>query len=65
MASLTLDQDLLMSFPVGYRHLAYLQTQLGFDVAKDLPGTRGPEIAALMTNMHRWLNGGDLAGLKA
>ena len=64
-ATLTLDQALLNSFPEGYRHLAYLQTQLGFDVAKDLPGTRGPEIAALMTNLRRWLNGGELAGLKA
>ena len=64
-ATLTLDQGLLVSFPEGYRHLAYLQTQLGFDVAKNLPGTRGPEIETLMANMQQWLNGGDLAGLQA
>jgi len=58
-ASLVLDQDLLMSFPVGYRHLAYLQTKLGFEVSKTLPGTRGPEIAALMARMTRWLEGED------
>jgi len=58
-ASLVLDQDLLMSFPVGYRHLAYLQTKLGFEVSKTLPGTRGPEIAALMSRMTRWLEGED------
>src|SRR5882757_10603281 len=31
-ATLTLDRDLLATFPEGYRHLAYLQTKLGFDV---------------------------------
>jgi hypothetical protein len=56
-ASLNLDQDLLMSFPEGYRHLAYLQTGLDFDVSKTLPGTRGPEIAALVARMTRWLEG--------
>ena len=56
-ATLTLDQDLLNSFPMGYRHLAYLQTQLGFEVSKTLPGTRGPEIAALMKRMTGWLEG--------
>ena len=56
-AALTLDPELLASFPEGYRHLAYLQTQLGFEVRKDLPGTRGPEIEALGGRMNRWLNG--------
>ena len=56
-ANLKLDLELLMSFPVGYRHLAYLQTGLGFQVSKTLPGTRGPEIAALMSRMSCWLNG--------
>ncbi|MDP9086540.1 MAG: hypothetical protein M3N02_07225 [Pseudomonadota bacterium] len=39
--------DLLAPFSVGYRHLAYLLSGLGFDVARDLPGTRGPMIDAL------------------
>lgn len=56
-ARLHLEQGLLMSFPEGYRHLAYLQTKLGFEVSKSLPGTRGPEIAQLMARMARWLEG--------
>lgn len=56
-ASVTLDPALLASFPVGYRHLAYLQTGLGLDVARDLPGTRGPAIEALLRRGARWLAG--------
>ena len=63
-ATLNLDQDLLMSFPEGYRHLAYLQIGLGFEVSKTLPGTRGPEIAALMARMNSWLEGADQACLE-
>ena len=57
-ATLNLDSHLLHSFPEGYRHLAYLQTQMGFQVSRTLPGTRGPEIEALWTRMRRWLAGG-------
>ena len=64
-AKMVLEQDLLMSFPEGYRHLAYLQTKLGFDVSKTLPGTRGPEIAELMGRMARWLEGDDQTCLQA
>jgi hypothetical protein len=56
-AEVHLDADLLASFPEGYRHLAYAQTQLGFDVRKDLPGRRGPEIVTLMSRMAGWLAG--------
>lgn len=52
-----LDNALLSEFPQGYRHLAYLQTKVGFAVSKSLPGTRGPEIEALNTRMHEWLDG--------
>jgi hypothetical protein len=52
-----LDQKLLDSFPVGYRYLAYLQSKVGFAVYNNLPGTRGPEIAALNDRMMLWLNG--------
>lgn len=52
-----LDLDLLGSFPVGYRHLAYLQTKMGFDVDKTLAGTRGPEVKALRSRMDGWLAG--------
>ena len=54
-ATLQLEAELLNAFPVGYRHLAYLQTQMGFDVSKTLPGTRGPEIDALEERMTNWL----------
>ncbi|GAC1580412.1 MAG: nuclear transport factor 2 family protein [Sphingomicrobium sp.] len=60
---LKLDQEVLQSFPEGYRHLAYLQTQMGFDINKSLPGTRGPEIEALNASMSRWLHGDDQAFL--
>ena len=56
-ATLTLDPDLLMSFPEGYRHLAYLQTKLGMTVKKDMPGTKGPEVEALYARGAAWLNG--------
>lgn len=58
-AVLHLDPTLLGSFPVGYRHLAYLQTKLGFDVIKSMPGTHGPEVAALRERGKAWLAGDD------
>ena len=54
-----LDKELLSSFPVGYRHLAYLQTKVGFAVYNNLPGTRGPEIDALTARMKEWLRGAE------
>ena len=57
--SLSLDPDLLARFPEGYRHLAYLQTRMGFEVSRTMPGTRGLEIEALKHNSRRWLAGGD------
>jgi hypothetical protein len=56
-ATLTLDPTILGSFPVGYKHLAYLQTKLGFDVSKTMPGTRGPEIEKLRGRGRDWLAG--------
>ncbi|HSP74256.1 MAG TPA: nuclear transport factor 2 family protein, partial [Gaiellaceae bacterium] len=46
-ASLALDRALLERFPIGYRHLAYLQTQLGFTVKPDMPGLTGAEVERL------------------
>ena len=46
-ARLSLDPDLLSQFPEGYRHLAYLQTRIGYTVKRDMPGLRGPEVEAL------------------
>jgi hypothetical protein len=54
-ATLKLDRSLLESFPVGYRHLAYLQTKIGYKVKEDLPGIRGPEVEALYARGAAWL----------
>jgi hypothetical protein len=59
-AALDLDRELLGSFPVGYRHLAYAQTRLGFSVKRDMPGLTGPEVEALYASGARWLAGDSL-----
>ena len=46
-ARLALDPGLLAQFPEGYRHLAYLQTRIGYKVKTDMPGLDGPEVEAL------------------
>ena len=56
-ATLKLDQDLLRSFPEGYRHLAYLQTRIGYKVKRDMPCLDGPELAALYAKGEAWLKG--------
>jgi len=55
--TLKLDQGLLNQFPDGYKHLAYLQTQIGYKVKKDMPGLKGPEVAALYARGKKWLLG--------
>src|SRR6266540_1595925 len=47
-ATLALDRSLLESFPQGYRHLAYLQTKVGYKVKPDMPGLHGPVVQARM-----------------
>jgi hypothetical protein len=59
-AKLELDADLLARFPEGYRHLAYLQTRIGYKVKPDMPGLDGPEVEALYRRGESWLNGGKL-----
>jgi SnoaL-like protein len=56
-ARLTLDPAVLRRFPEGYRHLAYLQTQIGFKVKPDMPGLKGPEVEALYARGRAWLDG--------
>jgi SnoaL-like domain len=58
VASLALDATVLERFPVGYRHLAYLQTEVGFSVKPDMPGLTGPEVEALYARGEAWLEGG-------
>lgn len=60
-AQLQLDGVLLARFPEGYRHLAYLQTQIGYDVKVDMPGLKGPEVQALYGRGAAWLQGKPLA----
>lgn len=54
---LELDQDLLGRFPEGYRHLAYMQTRAGYQVKRDMPGLKGPEVEALYARGRDWLSG--------
>jgi len=61
-ARLTLDPQRLARFPEGYRHLAYLQSNLGFDVKANLPGLRGPAVEKLYAEGRAWLAGSQGAG---
>ncbi len=61
-AKLELDAALLARFPEGYRHLAYLQTQIGYAVKTDMPGLKGEEVAALYARGATWLAGGAHGG---
>lgn len=45
-------------FPQGYRHLAYAQTRIGYQVKRDMPGLKGPEVEALYARGRAWLAGG-------
>ena len=56
-AQLSLDPELLVKFPEGYRHLAYLQTQIGYPVKTDMPGLKGDKVQALYAHGRRWLAG--------
>src|ERR1700691_2579238 len=55
-ARLELDAELLARFPDGYRHLAYMQTQIGYPVKPDMPGLVGPEVEALYERCQNWLD---------
>jgi hypothetical protein len=64
-ARIVLDKALLEQFPVGYRHLAYVQTQIGYTVKRDMPGLKGPEVEALYHRGSRWLAGEAMSALLA
>jgi len=59
---IALDRSLLERFPVGYRHLAYLQTKIGYAVKPDMPGLKGEKVEALYALGAAWLAGGGLEG---
>ena len=51
-----LDAALLERFPEGYRHLAYVQTLVGYEVKRDMPGFDGPELERLYQQGADWLS---------
>ena len=59
-ARLVLDQAKLAEFPKGYRHLAYIQTQIGYTVKRDMPQLTGPEVESLHARGKAWLAGAAL-----
>jgi SnoaL-like domain len=64
-ASLTLDATKLSRFPYGYRHLGYLQTELGFTVKTGLPGLTGDAVDHLRSEGQAWLSGSATPGTPA
>jgi len=52
-----LDPERLQRFPAGYRHLAYLQTAIGYEVKPDMPELTGPEVERLYERGAAWLAG--------
>lgn len=62
-ARLVLDKSLLQQFPEGYRHLAYLQTRIGYKVTRGgLPGLKGVEVEKLYADGVAWLAGATTPG---
>ena len=59
-ATLSLDPAVLQRFPEGYRHLAYLQEQVGYAVFDAMPGLTGEAVARLYAAGRDWLAGGPL-----
>ncbi len=59
-AVVKLDPQALASFPEGYRHLAYIQTRIGYTVKLDMPMLKGPVVDDLYARGTRWLSGGKL-----
>jgi SnoaL-like domain len=55
-----IDAERLASFPEGYRHLAYIQTGIGYRVKMDMPMLKGPVVEELYRRGARWLAGGPL-----
>ena len=56
-ATLKLDATALAQFPEGYRHLAYIQTRIGYQVKMDMPQLKGPIVQDLYRRGANWLAG--------
>ncbi|WP_341705704.1 nuclear transport factor 2 family protein [Ferrovibrio sp.] len=52
-----LDRAKLAVLPEGYRHLAYIQEEIGYKVKRDMPGLKGREVEALYRRGAGWLKG--------
>ena len=51
-----MDRSILEQFPIEYRHLAYLQTKVGYNVDKDCPRLSGGRaLEALYKKAEDWL----------
>ena len=59
-AQLKLDTEALAKLPEGYRHLAYIQQRIGYNVKLDMPMLKGPVVDELYGRGARWLAGGAL-----
>jgi hypothetical protein len=59
-AHLALDTARLAEFPAGYRHLAYMQSLIGYAVKRDMPQLTGPQVERLYARGKAWLAGGPL-----
>ena len=59
-AALKLNQPLLATLPEGYRHLTYIQQNIGYTVKMDMPMLKGPQVQALYKHGQAWLAGADL-----
>lgn len=56
-ASLKLDTQRLEAMPQGYKHLAYIQTAIGYNVKMDMPQLKGEVVHGLYQRGARWLAG--------
>jgi hypothetical protein len=59
-AVVKLDKAKLATFPEGYRHLAYIQTHIGYTVKMDMPMLKGDAVQSLYQRGAAWLAGGEL-----
>jgi hypothetical protein len=56
-AQLHLDAKKLSGYPEGYRHLAYIQTDIGYTVKMDMPMLKGEQVQNLYARGKDWLEG--------
>lgn len=55
---INLDVNIMNQFPQEYKHLAYLQTKVGYNVDRDVPRlSGGPSLEALYKRGEDWLAG--------